>query len=77
MEKMTKRELLQSRLNEYYKAEHDVKIHGQTVEVEGMRITRASLTDLRREIRNLEAELEELEKTEARPRRRIRAVVPL
>ena len=77
MEKMTKRELLQSRLNEYYKAEHDVKIHGQTVEVEGMRITRASLTDLRREIRNLEAELEELEKSAVRPRRRIRAVVPL
>lgn len=74
---MSRRELLQSRLNEYYKAEHDVKIHGQTVEVEGMRITRASLTDLRKEIRNLETELEELEKTMERPRRRIRAVVPL
>lgn len=74
---MTKRELLQARLNEYYKAEHDVKIHGQTVEVEGMRITRASLSDLRREIRNLEGELADLERSTVRPRRRIRAVVPL
>ena len=71
---MTKRELLQARLNEYYKAEHDVKIHGQTVEVEGMRITRASLSDLRREIRNLEGELADLERSTVRPRR---AVVPL
>ena len=74
---MTKREVLQARLRSYLKAEHDVLEHGQTVEIEGMRITRASLEDLRKEIANLKSELAELDRLAKKKGRRIRAVVPL
>jgi len=75
---MTQQELLQQRLQLYLKAERDVTLYGQTVELEGMRITRASLEDLRAEIRNLKNELSQLELQEERKKRsRIRAVVPL
>lgn len=74
---MTRKELLIKRLHEYYKAEHDVALHGQTVEVEGMKITRASLDSLRKEIRNLEGELSDMGKYNPQGRRtRIRAVIP-
>ncbi|MBQ7154826.1 MAG: hypothetical protein IJR85_04655 [Synergistaceae bacterium] len=75
---MTEREMLIQRLNLYQKAERDVTLHGQTVELEGMRITRASLEDLRKEIRNLKQELSLMDKQEAqRKRSRIRAIIPL
>lgn len=75
---MTDREILIHRINLYLKAERDVTLHGQTVEIEGMRITRASLEDLRKEIRNLKDELAELDaKANTKKRSRIRAIVPL
>ena len=75
---MTDREILIQRINLYLKAERDVTLHGQTVEMEGLRITRASLEDLRKEIRNLQDELAELDaKAKVQKRSRIRAVVPL
>ena len=75
---MTEREILINRLNLYLKAERDVTLHGQTVEIEGMRITRASLMDLRKEIANLKGELAKLDaKAEAKSKSRIRVIVPI
>ena len=70
---MTKRELIRQRLSLYLKAERDI-LSGQTVEVEGMRITRADLDTVRRQINNLQNQLEELSR--ARPRSRIRQGIP-
>ena len=74
---MTERELLLRRLELYLKAERDVTLHGQTVEIEGMRITRASLMDLRKEITNLKAELAKIDASAFnKTRSRIRVIVP-
>lgn len=74
---MTQREILEARLKDYLRAEHEVVLHGQTVSVEGMRITRAGLDSLRKEIANLRSELAELDSARPDKRSRIRMVVPL
>ena len=75
---MTRKELLTQRLLLYLKAERDITQSGQTVEIEGMRMTRANLETIRKEIRNLEGDIAGIAAQEARKgRRRIRAVVPL
>lgn len=74
---MTEREILMRRLELYYKAERDVTLHGQTVELEGMRITRANLMDVRKEISNLKAELAKLDAAAFnKTKSRIRVIVP-
>ena len=59
---MTRQELLRQRLALYLKAERDI-LSGQTVEVEGMRITRADIDIVRRQINNLQNELSEILET--------------
>ena len=75
---MTHKELLTQRLLLYLKAERDITEFGQTVEIEGMRITRANIDAVRAEIRNLKGEIAALEtKERSKARSRIRAIVPL
>ena len=75
---MTPKEITQRRLELYLKAESDITLHGQTVEIEGMRITRADLDVIRKMTANLRKELERIEADElGRRRPRIRAVVPV
>lgn len=75
---MTQKELLTQRLLLYLKAERDITNNGQTVEIEGMRITRANIDAVRKEIRSLKGELSALEaKERAKGRSRIRTIVPL
>ena len=70
---MTRTEVIRQRLTLYLKAERDI-LHGQTVEIEGMRITRADLDTVRKMINNLQNELTESMRTT--PRSRIRQVIP-
>lgn len=70
---MTKIELLRQRLALYLKAERDI-LSGQTVEIEGMRITRADLDTVRRMINSLTSQISQLERKT--PRSRIRMVIP-
>lgn len=75
---MTPKEITQRRLELYLKAESDITLHGQTVEIEGMRVTRADLDVIRKVIANLRQELERIDNDElGRRRPRIRAVVPM
>ena len=75
---MTPKEITQRRLELYLKAESDIDLHGQTVEIEGMRITRADLDVIRKMTANLRKELDRIEADElGRRRPRIRAVVPV
>ena len=75
---MTQKELLTQRLLLYLKAERDITNNGQTVEIEGMRITRPNIDAVRAEIRNLKGEIAALDaKEKAKGRSRIRTVVPL
>ena len=75
---MTPKEITQRRLELYLKAEADITLHGQTVEIEGMRITRADLEVIRKMIANIRKELDRIEADElGRRRPRIRAVVPV
>ncbi|MBQ7215226.1 MAG: hypothetical protein IJS39_04500 [Synergistaceae bacterium] len=75
---MTPKEITQRRLELYLKAEADITLHGQTVELEGMRVTRADLDVIRAMIANIRKELDRIEQDEAGRRRpRIRAVVPV
>ncbi len=74
---MTPKEITQRRLELYLKAEADITLHGQTVELEGMRITRADLDTIRKMIANIRKELDRIEQDESGRRRpRIRTVVP-
>ena len=74
---MTQKEWLTQRLQLDLKAERDIMLNGQTAEIEGMRLTRADIGDVRAEIRNLKGEIEALDaKEKAKSRSRIRAVVP-
>ena len=70
---MTKIEILRQRLALYLKAERDI-LSGQTVEIEGMRITRADLDTVRRMINSLTLQISQLERKTPRPR--IRMVIP-
>ena len=75
---MTPKEITQRRLELYLQAESDITLHGQTVEIEGMRVTRADLDVIRKMTANLRKELERIEADEiGRRRPRIRAVVPV
>lgn len=75
---MTPKEITQRRLELYLKAEADITLHGQTVELEGMRITRADLDVIRKMIANIRKELDRIEQDESGRRRpRIRQVVPI
>jgi len=75
---MTPKEITQRRLELYLKAEADITLHGQTVELEGMRITRADLDTIRKMIANIRKELDRIEADESGRRRpRIRTVVPV
>ncbi len=75
---MTPKEITQRRLEMYLKAESDITLHGQTVELEGMRVTRADLDVIRKMIANIRKELERIDADEAGRRRpRIRSVVPV
>ena len=75
---MTPKEITQRRLELYLKAEADITLHGQTVELEGMRVTRADIDLVRKMIANLRKELDRIEEDEqGRRRPRIRAVVPV
>ena len=75
---MTPKEITQRRLELYLKAESDITLHGQTIEIEGMRITRADLDVIRKMIANIRKELDRIEADElGRRRPRIRAVVPV
>ena len=75
---MTPKEITQRRLELYLKAESDITLHGQTVELEGMRISRADIDLVRKMIANLRKELDRIEEDEqGRRRPRIRAVVPV
>lgn len=67
---MTSLEILKQRLVLYRQAERDI-LSGQTVEIEGMRITRADLETVRRMINNLTNEIAEMSRTKRRPRIRI------
>ena len=71
---MTTLEILKQRLTLYLKAERDI-LSGQTIEIEGMRITRADLDIVRRIINNLTAQIAEVSRKAQRPR--IRIGVPL
>ena len=74
---MTPKEITQRRLELYLKAEADITLHGQTVELEGLRITRADLDVIRKMIANIRKELDRIEQDESGRRRpRIRQVVP-
>ncbi len=75
---MTPKEITQRRLELYLKAEADITLHGQTVELEGMRVTRADLDVIRKMIANIRKELDRIEADESGKRRpRIRQVVPV
>lgn len=75
---MTPKEITQRRLEMYLKAEADITLHGQTVELEGMRVTRADLDVIRKMIANIRKELDRIEQDESGRRRpRIRQVVPV
>lgn len=75
---MTPKEITQRRLEMYIKAESDITLHGQTVELEGMRVTRADLDVIRKMIANIRKELDRIDADEAGRRRpRIRSVVPV
>ncbi len=74
---MTPKEITQKRLELYLKAEADITLHGQTVELEGMRVTRADLDVIRKMIANIRKELDRIDADESGRRRpRIRQVVP-
>ena len=74
---MTPKEITKRRLELYLKAEADITLHGQTVELEGMRVTRADLDVIRKMIANIRKELDRIDADEAGRRRpRIRQVVP-
>ena len=75
---MTPKEITQRRLEMYLKAEADITLHGQTVELEGMRVTRADLDVIRKMIANIRKELDRIEQDESGRRRpRIRQIVPV
>lgn len=75
---MTPKEITQRRLELYLKAEADITLHGQTVELEGMRVTRADLDVIRKMIANIRKELDRIDDDEAGRRRpRIRQAVPV
>ena len=75
---MTPKEITLRRLEQYLKAEADITLHGQTVELEGMRVTRADLDVIRKMIANIRKELERIDADElGRRRPRIRQVVPV
>lgn len=74
---MTPKEITQRRLELYLKAESDITLHGQTVEIEGMRVTRADIDIVRKVIANLRKELDRIDDDEiGRRRPRLRVVVP-
>ncbi len=74
---MTPKEITQRRLELYLKAEADITLHGQTVELEGMRVSRADLDVVRKMIANIRKELDRITQEESGRRRpRIRQVVP-
>ena len=70
---MTEKELLQRRKALYLKAESDI-LHGLTVEIEGMRITRANLETVQKMINNIQNAIDNLNRV--KPRSRIRSVIP-
>lgn len=75
---MTPKEITQRRLELYLKAEADITLHGQTVELEGMRVSRADLDVVREMIASIRKELDRITQVESGRRRpRIRAVVPV
>ena len=75
---MTPKEITLRRLELYLKAEADITLHGQTVELEGMRVTRADLDVIRKMIANIRKELDRIEADEiGRRRPRIRQAVPV
>lgn len=67
---MTSLEILKQRLLLYRQAEREI-LSGQTVEIEGMRITRADLEIVRKMINNLTNQIAEMTRKERRPRIRI------
>ena len=71
------KEITLQRLQLYLKAERDITSSGQTVEIEGMRITRADLNTIRTMIALLRKELNDIEIYERRKSKsRIKQVVP-
>ena len=77
MKTMNYRQILNERLKLYLQAERDI-LSGQSVEVEGMKLTRADLDIVRRQINNLRNELDESGRVMlGQPRSRVRSVVPL
>ena len=74
---MNYRQLLNERLKLYLQAERDI-LSGQTVEVEGLKLTRADLDIVRKQINNLRNELDGVsEALSGTKRSRVRVVVPL
>ena len=75
---MTRRELLEHQREDCLKTIHEILRSGQTVEIEGMRRTLPSLEKVRAMLNDIENELSELTRHEARsPRSRIKVVVPV
>lgn len=75
---MNRLEHLQLQRKDCLKAIHEILAGGQTVEIEGMRITRASLEQIRGMLNDIENELAVLMREANMKRRsRVRVVVPL
>ncbi len=74
---MTHLELLYAQREDCLKALHEVLRSGQSVEIEGMKITRADITKIRSMLNDIDNEIAELERQKNNQKRsRIRVVVP-
>ena len=76
---MTKLEVLRARRELYLNAEAEILNNGQTVELEGLKLTRANLGTLRKELHEIETEIakEEYMIKHKKNRGRIRVVIPI
>lgn len=75
---MTKLEILRERRKMYLRAEAEILDNGQTVELEGLKLTRANLGTLRKELHEIEIAIQKEEGVMARSRKgRVRVVIPI
>ncbi len=75
---MTKLEVLRARREMYLRAEAEILNNGQSVELEGLKMTRADLGTLRKELHEIEVSIREEEsRNKQKSRSRLRVVVPV
>ena len=74
---MTKLEVLRERRKLYLKAEAEILRTCQTVELEGLKLTRANLGTLRKELHEIEVSIQREESQNKQKKSRIRVVIPV